>query len=376
MGGSLKVLRVCDEFYSRENLKIGLSPHFYNLAVTLQKKGISQTILAQHADSENVEGIPIVKFSSKRPFSLLRSGDFAFKKIKELKLDFDILQFHNHPYYRLLNYRKQINRPIVETIHGSPSDLMANVGFNAKAIETFYFYYVTKFTAKKLDALVCTSSGISEDLIEKFRLDPAKVHTIPVGIDTNIFYPKETEKKIDILFVGRISAVKNLPALVRAVKIVSSEFPKIKVVLLGASERDNDYPKISNLISALSLSENIKIMSFVKQEKLGDYYRKSKIFALTSFSESTPKAVLEAMACGVPPVITNVRGTKDIREIKDASLSFGPFDYKKLAEHISLLLNNETLRKKFGKNASDAVLKNFNWENSADKYIRLYRSLS
>jgi len=108
-------------------------------------------------------------------------------------------------------------------------------------------------------------------------------------------------KPIDILFIGRIEAQKNLIKFVKIIKIVSKDFPKIKVVIVGdGSEKEI----IKRLIKRLKLENNIKILPPTKNPE--NFYLRSKIFLLTSDYEGFPLTLLEAISCDCYPIVNNI----------------------------------------------------------------------
>jgi glycosyltransferase involved in cell wall biosynthesis len=120
------------------------------------------------------------------------------------------------------------------------------------------------------------------------------------------FPPKTTNKNnnnrpIDVLFIGRIEAQKNLTKFVKIIKIVSRKNPKIKVTIIGSGA---ELPKIRRIINKLKLQKNIKILPPTINPE--HYYLKAKIFLLTSDYEGFPLTLLEAISCGCTPIVNNI----------------------------------------------------------------------
>lgn len=117
------------------------------------------------------------------------------------------------------------------------------------------------------------------------------------------FPPKNNTSKrdIDILFIGRIESQKNLSKFIRIIKNVSSEFKKIKVVIVGDG---SEKIKINRLIKKLKLEKNVKILPPTLNPV--DFYQRSKIFLLTSDYEGFPLTLLEAISSGCYPVSSDI----------------------------------------------------------------------
>jgi len=112
---------------------------------------------------------------------------------------------------------------------------------------------------------------------------------------------KRLKKEIDILFIGRIEAQKNLKKFIYIIKKLSLTNPKIKAVIIG---NGTETKNIKKLVIKLKLKNNIQILpatSFPQK-----FYLKSKIFLLTSNYEGFPLTVLEAISCGCYPVVNNI----------------------------------------------------------------------
>lgn len=372
----MKVCRVCQEFYSLKNMKVGLAPHFYNLAIELKKLGIDQTIIASHADEDYINGIEIFKIGSETPFSYIRSGLTVFKKIKELGEKFDIVHYHN-PSFGLINLKRHQLCPIVMTLHGSPLELMKNIRWRKfrEVKETLYYYHLTKFASKRLDALVCGSPGVRNSLIEKFKLDSSKVFFIPPGVDTDIFYQKDVRRDIDILYVGRFAPVKRHVDVLKAIVLLKKNRPNIVAYFIGGSPSDLSYSEVISFIKKFNIEKNVKIIKEVPQSKLREFYQGSKMLVLTSVAESSPKVTLEAMACGTPVVSSNIIGIDNILEDEKTGFLVPPKRPDILAGKIEILIRDKNLRKRMGKFGRKRVENNFIWEMAAEKYLKLYNTL-
>jgi len=372
----MKILRICPEIYSFENLNTGLTPHIYNLSVALKKAGVEQEILTENSDSAEIEGIPIHKFSSKSPFSLLRTGLFAFKKIIKLGKDFDVIHFHN-PGAALIAMKRTEIPPLIMTLHDSPMDLMSNIGGSLRERkETLYFYAMSRFAARRVSAVTCVSPGVSESVIRKFHLDSSKVHTITTAVDMNIFRQLSLRRNIDVLFVGRFVRKKQPLLLLEALLKIRESMPSIKACFVGYSQTDPLFGVLSARIKKQKKKKNITLVGCVSQQELALYYNKAKILVLPSVSESAPKVTLEAMACGTPVITTDIKGNREI-SLNNKTGYIVPVDSPKIvADRVGELLEDEEKRKQMGKFAAQWVKKNFTWEKIAGEYAMLYERIS
>lgn len=114
---------------------------------------------------------------------------------------------------------------------------------------------------------------------------------------------KTKTRKIDILFIGRIEAQKNLFKFIKIIKNISlsKEFSKIKVAIVGQGSQTME---IKRFIKKKGLDKNIKILPPTINPI--DFYLKAKIFLLTSDYEGFPLTLLESISCGCSPVVNDI----------------------------------------------------------------------
>jgi len=180
------------------------------------------------------------------------------------------------------------------------------------------------------------------------------------GVDTSIFRPLKMKKEYDLLFVGRLSKEKNLPMLFEVFKKLKKEMPNIKLCIIG------DGPEKERLKNYAS--DGVLFLGYVRQSELPRYYNKSKVIVLTSLSEGLPTVLMEAMACGVPAVATNVGGVAEIVKDWETGLLAESNDYNSFKEKIKFLLENESARVKMGSKALQFVRREHSIVALAEKY--------
>src|SRR3989338_2208200 len=150
-----------------------------------------------------------------------------------------------------------------------------------------------------------------------------RIEVIPNGVDIGRFASKQKTKNkkqeaINILFVGRLEKQKNLKSLVRAVsklkilkkKIrdrVSKNLIPLKLVFIGSGSLKYELTEL-----AQKLDVDFQTKAPMANEKLPEVYRQADIFVLPSFIEGHPKALIEAMSCGLPCLASNISGMDEI----------------------------------------------------------------
>lgn len=183
-----------------------------------------------------------------------------------------------------------------------------------------------------------------------------KIKIIQNGVDSTKFYPtKKIVTKPIILCTSRLAERKGVEYLIQAM----TSIPKAKLLLVGSGILES---KMKLLVKKLHLSARVKFLGTVLHNRLPSIYRQAKLFVLPSLSESLSNSLLEALACGLPVVATNIGGNSEIIHNQNGSL-VPPKNSKALSQAIIKLLNS---RFKF---KSSEI---YSWEKSAKKYYQLY----
>lgn len=177
--------------------------------------------------------------------------------------------------------------------------------------------------------------------------------------------PLQIEKKVNIsdkiiiISVGRLSIQKN-PKLFNDIALEFIDNPNIQFIWCGDGE----------LKSELT-SSNIKCTGWIERKELENYLANADIYLSTSLWEGLPLSVLEAMSIGLPVVLSDCVGNRDLVENKD----FLYQDKQKAIKMINHYIENRNLLIENGLKSKKIFNRDFKLENMADLYYRLYRSL-
>jgi len=225
--------------------------------------------------------------------------------------------------------------------------------------------FIEKIAYRNADKIILTSEKDKNFIVKRFKIKPEKITVIPNYIDTDLFKPLSIPKeKNSIIFVGRLEKEKNLFNLIEAITTLP-----INLVIIGngsLKEKLKNFAKEKN--AKVEFKENIP------NEKLPEELNKSEIFILPSFYEGCPKALLEAMACGLLCIGTNVEGIKEIIQHKENGYLCEP-DAKSIKKAILEVLNDKDLQEKISQNARKTILEKFSLEKILEKEIKIYQSL-
>lgn len=205
------------------------------------------------------------------------------------------------------------------------------------------------------------------------RVDPeTEFICIPNGVDTARFVPlpRPPNAQVKILFIGRLIPRKGFQRVVRALPLVRqlARVPfEVEVVGTGAAQTDLDA-----LAAKLGISDLIRYVGTVPYDKLERSYQYADIFVLTSLSEGMPSVILEAMACGLPIVASDVGGNNEIVNEGDNGFLIRGDDIELLAERLAELVNNGELRRRMGERSRQLALR-YDWSSIMGQYDVLFR---
>jgi len=169
-------------------------------------------------------------------------------------------------------------------------------GFYLRVLRNSDFITVTGEKSKR----ILVENGVSE---ERISILPNVINMGEYGPDSSV------KKEYDIAFIGRLTYVKRLDIFFRVISEVVKEIPKIRVAMIGDGE---DIDKSKSLVKELNLENNVEFLGFREDIKM--LLNKTKVLLLTSESEGMPSVIIEAMACGVPVISSDVGDIGDIVE--------------------------------------------------------------
>jgi glycosyltransferase involved in cell wall biosynthesis len=226
---------------------------------------------------------------------------------------------------------------------------------------------------KNADSVIALTKDMKRVLQEIYSRD---IEVVPNGIDIEDYQnrPYEHERESPearIVFVGRLDPVKNLPSLLRAMKIVCEVLPDAKLIIVGDGEEREDLESLSD---SLGIRDRVDFVGRTPHENIPDYLSQADIFVLPSVSEGFPVVILEAMACGLPIVATRVGGVPDIIEDGVNGCLVESGDFLGLAKKILFLLKNPLLKNLLSKNNRIKV-QGYTWKNVVDHLERIYREI-
>ncbi|MDP3066373.1 MAG: glycosyltransferase [Methanobacteriaceae archaeon] len=242
--------------------------------------------------------------------------------------------------------------------------------------------YRMKFALRGLINGSSKPIAISKATLEKcvdIGLKREEFEIIPFGVDTDFFRHIEVPKDANvfqILSVGYLIERKGHEYLIKAVKEILKDRDDVRLKIVGSGPLEE---KLKKLITDLDLEDYVEILKNVSDEELLVLYNSSDVFVLPSIVDSQGNTeglgvvLLEAMACGLPVMGSNVGGILDIINDRKTGMLIQEKDVNMIASMILELIDDEPLRSKISVSCS-IIAKQFSWKIISKSYIQIYLS--
>lgn len=233
------------------------------------------------------------------------------------------------------------------------------------------------------DRVLAVSEEVKRFCIEQERIPAQKISVVYNGVDlqqlastpkTNPFEQAEWAGASHIITcIANVRRIKGIDILVRCAQRVASEFPHA-VFLIAGSLYEREYSQqIQEMIHSLGLEKNVKLLGFVEDPT--PLLKMSHAFCLLSRSEGFCNALLEAMACGVPSVVTRVGGNPEAVNDGENGFLVPPEDAESAAERLLFLLRNPEKAAQIGSAGRLTAQTRFSADTMIRQLLYLYREL-
>ncbi len=287
----------------------------------------------------------------------------------------------------LPNYAKQLKLDIVlfQTFSSNGGSFKSVVFIHDVLFRNYPEYFTwkeriyfkpLKWTAPSADRIITTTEFVKKELIQfNYAKNKSLIDLAPSGV-TNIFKPlwqhnkrflEKTKEKYNLpdsylLFAGRLNGRKNVQGLIKSLPLLSDK--NISLVIVG--ERDWKAPQIPFLFNK-EIKEKIIFTDSVPDDELAAIYAMAKIFCFPSFAEGFGLPPLEAMASGIPVVVSNTTSLPEV--CGNAALFVDPHQPKDIAEKINSLLENKLFYEQKIKEGLDWA-RQYTWKRTAEGIMK------
>lgn len=278
--------------------------HIISYASPFRLRGFAENVYFHEVDLSGA--YPLLEFF---PYSLA----LAVKQHEvALREQLDILHVHYAVPHATAGFlakammRNRRNLKVITTLHGTDITL---VGQESR------FFTVTKFSIEQSDAVTAVSQFLRDETYRAFGCDGCAIEVIPNFVNPAEYYPSDDPEcrasfapagtKV-LMHISNFRELKRVPDVVRTFVRVRREVPAVLVLVGDGPSR----PEVEAEVERLDEGEHVQFLG--KVDAVADLLRAADLFLLPSGSESFGLSALEAMACGVPVVATQVGGLPEV----------------------------------------------------------------
>lgn len=259
---------------------------------------------------------------------------------------------------------------IVTTLHGTDITVLGQDASMTRPI---------KYGIEASDIVTAVSTALKEQTYELIATDKP-IETVYNFVDERVYTPQhidglkaqfgiDDDDKV-LIHVSNFRKIKNVDHIVDTFFRVRAQ-QKAKLLLVGDGPEMN---RIMKLVKASAYKEDVLFLG--RQDNLAELYSISDVMLLLSSKESFGLVLLEAMACGVPGIGTNVGGIPEVIEHAKTGYIVDEGDVEAAAENVLTLLHDEALLQSFKEAAKEAVAARFSSSSIVAQYEALYEKVA
>lgn len=276
-------------------------------------------------------------------------------------------------------YAQKMGLPAIARVAGHQSDLSIKPGLNrlmGRSIKR-------RRKVKNLSAMVAISRDIELELLS-YGVDEKKIVYIPNGVDTNLFAPLESYEKKQrrlsmglkdiptVVFCGTLCQRKNPHLIVEGIINCLKEDREIQGLFIGPPGEEAYSQSVLEMMKSTRFHDRFHYVGH--QVDVIKYYQMGDIFVLPSQNEGMPNALVEAMSCGLVPIVTPISGSKDL--VVDGKVGFFIGEnIDDLSDKLKMLLDDEKLWAQHVVETRKRIVDKFSLVNSVALYEKLYENI-
>jgi glycosyltransferase involved in cell wall biosynthesis len=305
----------------------------------------------------------------------------SYKTFLECIRSSDLIHAHGHPYlssFMAAKIAKKYSKPLVLTQHNTFIEYEDSFWDH---VEWLNDLAIGKQVLKQADKIIVVSNATMKYVLS-LGADPQKISVLHNGVDTDRFKPltgvkDEIRKKLGIsknavvvITVRRLVYKNGVDTLIDSAEIAIKKNPRLVFLVIG---KGPDFDEVKAKIAQLGIGNNFRLTGFVSDGDLPFYYNAADFFVLPSKSgEGLPLVALEAMACGLPVVATNVGGISEIIT-KDYGKVVPPDAPDALAEAVLEFSHRELSALK--NELRTMIEQRYSWDKNVERLIEIYEEL-
>ncbi|VVB99006.1 D-inositol-3-phosphate glycosyltransferase [uncultured archaeon] len=289
----------------------------------------------------------VLLHAAEKPYDLIHAHDWLTSKgANEVKL--------------------KLSLPVVQTFHSTE--------FDRTSFPWDYILDIERAAAEHADLIIAVSKRTREQ-VKRLGAEGKKVRVVYNGVDSARFSGISLDRKTAdgikkgrkiVLFLGRLTEQKGPVQFLHAAKKVLSKNPDVLFVVAGKGEL---LPLLINMSLEMGMSQNVKFLGYVPEEEQQKIYKLADVYVMPSTSEPFGITALEAMASGVPVIISKTSG---VAEIVKSAIKVDFWDINAMAEKILSILKYPKLSSAMSEMSGHEAA-SCTWEKTSEETLEVYR---
>jgi len=339
----------------------GIGAHTYALSQAIAGLGHDVSVLTESAGGSErfadgpvtVHAIPqgsrrMWKLGGWLPVSWFRRSFAVQRTLQRLHSErpFDLVSFPDG-YGEGFRYSFLPLTPFAVQLFGPASFVQRWDGRTVSPVRARVESWMERRPAAKASLVISATRRFAELVAGEWVLDPARIRIIRNPLDLARFRPADAGARVDgrrVLFVGHLQRLKGVHALAAAIPLVVARHPDVEFAFVGNDTSSGPGGVSMRRFLERTLSEGgvlgrVRFIDPVPQRELVPLYQACSVFVLPSLNDVYPNAVLEAMACGRPCVVTDTVGAAELVTEARGGHVVPPDDFEALAAAISEMLS-------------------------------------
>jgi len=225
------------------------------------------------------------------------------------------------------------------------------------------FGFMTEHAVREADWIICVWPMLKDKLIE-LGAKAEKIEVTPIGVGTQKFSPGARSEALlrglgmsgspVVISTRNLGPVYDVRTRVKAIPLILQELPQDKFIIAGDGEQRSH---LENLATTIGVSGSVRFTGWIPSDELPKYLASSDVYVSTSLSDGTSISLLEALACGLAPVVTDIPANRTWVNDEETVLLFFPGDDETLAARIIRLLKDRDIRIRFGRSGRDIIMR-------------------
>jgi glycosyltransferase involved in cell wall biosynthesis len=293
-----------------------------------------------------------------------------------------------------IDLRKIIKQITPDIIHAGPIQscgfLAALAGFSplvtmswgsdilVDSDRNIFLKWITKYTLKKTAILIGDCEAVKNKAIQ-FNFSENRIVLFPWGIDLQLFYPGDNAKlrtklgwqdKFVIISVRSWEKIYGVDVVARGFAEALKSKPDLRLILLGNGSQED---LIKSIFDESKIGDRVFFGGVIDQKELPGYYRASDLYISASYSDGSSVSLMEALACGIPVLVSDIPGNKEWIDQDNNGWMFKTGDSESLAQCILSIYNNKDKFPQIRLEAREIAESKANWKVNFQKNLHAYQ---